>query len=149
MTAYVLRRLVHMVPVLFLITLFVFFVVRLVPGDPATIMLGQRATPERIAALKKTLKLDSPIWTQYAAFMQNLAQGDLGESVRRREPVRDIVLDRLQPTLFLVRLRDASVGGHHGAAGDVGGVTEGAAGRSVVRVFVDHLRSGCRGIGSG
>jgi peptide/nickel transport system permease protein len=101
MTAYVLRRLVHMVPVLFLITLFVFFVVRLVPGDPATVMLGQRATPERVAELKKALKLDSPIWTQYATFMRNLAKGDLGDSVRRREPVRDIVLDRLQPTLFL------------------------------------------------
>jgi peptide/nickel transport system permease protein len=101
MTAYVLRRLVHMVPVLFLITLFVFFVVRLVPGDPATIMLGQRATPERVAELKKALKLDSPLWTQYVTFMRNLAKGDLGDSVRRREPVRDIVLDRLQPTLFL------------------------------------------------
>lgn len=101
MTAYVLRRFAHMVPVLFLITLFVFFVVRLVPGDPAMVMLGQRATPERIAELNKALKLDRPIWTQYATFLQNLAKGDLGESVRRREPVRDMVLDRLQPTLFL------------------------------------------------
>ena len=54
MTAYIARRLVHMVPVLFLITLFVFFLVRLVPGDPASVMLGPRATPKRIAALKKT-----------------------------------------------------------------------------------------------
>jgi peptide/nickel transport system permease protein len=100
-TAYVLRRLVHMVPVLFMITLFVFFMVRLVPGDPATVMLGQRATPERVAALKKALKLDKPYWTQYATFMRNLAKGDLGESVRRREPVRDIVIDRAKPTLFL------------------------------------------------
>jgi len=101
MTAYILRRLVHMVPVLFLITLFVFFLVRLVPGDPASVMLGPRATPERVAALKKALKLDEPYWSQYVTFMRNLARGDLGDSVRRREPVRDIVLNRLQPTLFL------------------------------------------------
>jgi peptide/nickel transport system permease protein len=101
MTAYLLRRLVHMVPVLFLITLFVFFLVRLVPGDPASIMLGPRATPERVAKLKKSLKLDKPYWVQYVAFLRNLAKGDLGESVRRREPVTQIVLDRLQPTLFL------------------------------------------------
>src|SRR5215217_5736117 len=101
MTAYILRRLVHMVPVLFLITLFVFFLVRLVPGDQASVMLGPRATPERVAALKKALKLDEPYWSQYVTFMRNLARGDLGDSVRRREPVRDIVLNRLQPTLFL------------------------------------------------
>src|SRR5262245_4271253 len=101
MSAYVLRRLVHMVPVLFLITLFVFFLVRLVPGAPATIMLGPRASPDNVARLTAVLKLDKPIYVQYGAFMRNLAKGDLGQSVRRREPVRDIVLARLQPTLFL------------------------------------------------
>jgi peptide/nickel transport system permease protein len=101
MSAYILRRLVHMVPVLFLITLFVFFLVRLVPGDPATIMLGPRASPDRVAQLTAVLKLDKPIYVQYGAFLQNLAKGDLGQSVRRREPVRAIVLARLQPTLFL------------------------------------------------
>jgi peptide/nickel transport system permease protein len=101
MTAYILRRLVHMVPVLFLMTLFIFVLVRLVPGDPASSMLGDRATPERVARLNKSLKLDRPYYVQYVAFMQNLAKGDLGDSVRRREPVRGIVLQRVQPTLFL------------------------------------------------
>jgi peptide/nickel transport system permease protein len=73
----------------------------LVPGDPTTIMLGPRASPDRVAKLKASLKLDSPYWVQYAAFLRNLAKGDLGESVRRREPVRDIVLTRLRPTMFL------------------------------------------------
>jgi peptide/nickel transport system permease protein len=100
-TTYIARRLVHMIPVLFLITLFIFALVRLVPGDPATSMLGDRATPERVARLNKSLKLDRPYYEQYLAFMKNLAKGDLGESVRRREPVRDILLQRIQPTLFL------------------------------------------------
>ena len=101
MTAYLVRRLIHMVPVLFLITLFIFVLVRLVPGDPATSMLGDRATPERVERLNKSLKLDRPYYVQYFAFMKNLASGDLGDSIRRREPVRDILLQRVQPTLFL------------------------------------------------
>jgi peptide/nickel transport system permease protein len=99
--AYIARRLVHMIPVLLLITIFIFSLVRLVPGDPASSMLGDRATPERVEKLNKALKLDRPVYIQYLAFMQNLAQGDLGESIRRREPVRDILIQRIQPTLFL------------------------------------------------
>ena len=68
MTGYILRRLAFMVPVLFLITLFTFFLVRLVPGDPVTAMLGPRGTPERRAALERAMKLDRPIWEQYVAF---------------------------------------------------------------------------------
>lgn len=101
MTAYILRRLVHMLPVLFLMTLFIFVLVRLVPGDPATSMLGDRATPERVERLNKALKLDRPYYVQYFAFMRRLAVGDLGDSIRRREPVRDILFQRIQPTLFL------------------------------------------------
>ncbi len=101
MTAYLVRRLVHMIPVLFLITLFIFALVRLVPGDPASSMLGDRATPERVERLNKSLKLDRPYYVQYVAFMGNLLKGDLGDSIRKREPVRDIILQRVQPTLFL------------------------------------------------
>ncbi|HYO29348.1 MAG TPA: ABC transporter permease [Thermomicrobiales bacterium] len=102
MTAYVLRRLAQMVPVLFLISLFVFFMVRLVPGDPAAIMLGPRATDEAVAEIRASLRLDQPIWVQYGVFLRNAAEGDLGDSIRRREPVRDVLADRLRPTLFLV-----------------------------------------------
>jgi peptide/nickel transport system permease protein len=76
--------------------------VRLVPGDPAVIMLGQRATAENIAALREKLKLDDPYWVQYASFLQNMASGDLGDSLRQHRPVTQIILDRLPPTLFLV-----------------------------------------------
>lgn len=101
MITYIVRRLIHMIPVLLLITIFIFSLVRLVPGDPASSMLGDRATPERVEKLNKSLKLDRPVYVQYIAFMQNLAQGDLGDSIRKREPVRDILIQRIQPTLFL------------------------------------------------
>jgi peptide/nickel transport system permease protein len=102
MAAYVFRRILHMIPVLLLISIFVFMLVRLVPGDPAAIMLGPRATPENIAKMHKQLRLDDPVWVQYGTFLGNLAQGDLGDSIRKREPVRDVLADRVPPTLFLV-----------------------------------------------
>jgi peptide/nickel transport system permease protein len=102
MTGYILRRLAYMVPVLFLITLFIFFLVRLVPGDPAAIMLGTRASEENMAQLRAYLKLDQPYWVQYGVFMRNLASGDLGDSIRQRRPVTDILRERIPPTLFLV-----------------------------------------------
>ncbi|MER3439176.1 MAG: ABC transporter permease [Chloroflexota bacterium] len=101
MTGYILRRLVHMVPVLLLITLFTFLLIRLVPGDPARVMLGPRATPERVAEIRRSLGLDKPLWTQYVIFLKNLLRGDLGDSIRKREPVVDVVLVRIPPTLFL------------------------------------------------
>jgi peptide/nickel transport system permease protein len=90
-----------MIPVLILISLFVFFLVRLVPGDPATIMLGDRATPETIARIRDRLHLDQPIYVQYFTFVRNALTGDLGTSIRRQEPVSTIVLSRLPVTLFL------------------------------------------------
>lgn len=102
MTRYILRRLAHMVPVLFMITLFTFFLVRLVPGDPVTAMLGPRGTPERRAAMERAMKLDRPIWEQYLAFLSGAIRGDLGDSLWKKQPVIRVLADRLQPTLFLV-----------------------------------------------
>jgi peptide/nickel transport system permease protein len=101
-TGYILRRLAFMVPVLLLITLFILFLVRFVPGDPAAIMLGTRASEENMAALREHLGLNEPYWVQYGIFMRNLASGDLGDSIRQRRPVTNILVERLPPTLFLV-----------------------------------------------
>jgi peptide/nickel transport system permease protein len=98
---YVVRRLVQMIPVLLGITLVVFFLLRLVPGDPAQVILGDRATEENIARLRKSLGLDKPIIVQYGIFMGNVVQGDLGDSIYYREPVIRLVLDRVPVTLFL------------------------------------------------
>ena len=135
MTAYIARRLVHMVPVLFLITLFVFFLVRLVPGDPASVMLGPRATPERIAALKKALNLDDPYWTQYVTFMRNLARGDLGDSVRRRNRCGTSCWTGYNRRSSDC-LRDDPLRRDDGAAGDLGSAAKGRLADRAVRVFV-------------
>jgi peptide/nickel transport system permease protein len=102
MTRYILRRLAYMVPVLFMITLFTFFLIRLVPGDPVTAMMGPRGTPERRAALAKAMKLDRPIWEQYFAFLEGIPRGNLGDSLWKKQPVVRLLADRLPPTLFLV-----------------------------------------------
>lgn len=101
MLGYIFRRIVQMIPVMILISLFAFFLVRLVPGDPVTIMLGNRANDENVAQLNANLGLDRPLWVQYGLFVGNVLRGDLGDSMRRGEPVATIIADRLPPTLFL------------------------------------------------
>jgi peptide/nickel transport system permease protein len=96
------RRLLQLVPVAVGITIVVFLMLRLIPGDPVRIMLGSRATPESIASLQRSLGLDKPLWEQYVYFMRNLARGDLGISLLYRQPVRALVLERLPATLWLV-----------------------------------------------
>jgi peptide/nickel transport system permease protein len=96
------RRLLQLVPVAFGVTVVVFLMLRLIPGDPVRIMLGSRATPESIAALERNLGLDKPLWEQYLVFLGNLTRGDLGTSLLYRQPVRELVLERLPATLSLV-----------------------------------------------
>jgi len=96
------RRLLQLVPVAVGITVVVFLMLRLIPGDPVRIMLGSRATPEAIASLERSLGLDKPIWEQYVYFVRNLLRGDLGISLLHRQPVRELVLERLPATLWLV-----------------------------------------------
>jgi peptide/nickel transport system permease protein len=99
---YVLRRLVHLLPVAFGITLVVFFMIHLVPGDPARTLLGTRATEEGVAALRASLGLDQPLWSQYVDFLGRLVRGDLGESLFYRAEVNDLILERLPATLWLL-----------------------------------------------
>lgn len=103
MIAYIVRRVISMIPVLFALTLFTFFLVRLVPGNPASTMLGPRATPEAVASIEKSLGLDKPVVVQYGYFMRELVlHGDMGDSIRKREPVTTVIGDRIGATLFLV-----------------------------------------------
>jgi len=98
------RRLVQTVPVLAGIVLLVFLIVRLIPGDPARIMLGMRATEDRLAALRTELGLDLPIWQQFGRFVGNIVQGDLGVSLFYRRDVLAVILERLPVTVSLVGL---------------------------------------------
>jgi peptide/nickel transport system permease protein len=99
---YIFRRLAQMVPVVFGITLVVFALLQLIPGDPATTMLGVHATPESIAALRRELGLDRPLWEQYLRYLGNVLTFDLGNSLKFRVSVASLLGDRLEVTLFLI-----------------------------------------------
>ncbi len=99
---YVARRLVALLPVLFGITFIVFFMIHLVPGDPARTLLGIRATDDSVAALHKAFGLDKPIWVQYLDFLGRLAHGDLGRSFFYNADVSGLVAGRIPATLWLL-----------------------------------------------
>jgi peptide/nickel transport system permease protein len=96
------KRLLQILPVMFGIVLVVFLVVRLIPGDPARIMLGTHASEERLAGLRGQLGLDLPIWEQFVRFVGKLFQGELGTSLFFRRDVAEVILERLPPTLSLI-----------------------------------------------
>jgi peptide/nickel transport system permease protein len=95
-------RLVQALPVVIGVTIIVFFLAHLLPGDPAIAILGERATPASIAALDKVLGIDKPIWTQYWLFLGRLVRGDLGTSLTFRTPVTGLVLEAVPVTLSLL-----------------------------------------------
>lgn len=101
MGTYILRRLLSMIPVLLLVSMIVFSLLHLTPGDPAISMLGEEATPESIAALRNRLGLDEPLPVQYVRWATSVVQGDLGRSIRSNEPVRDAIIKRLPVTIEL------------------------------------------------
>ncbi|HMG51295.1 MAG TPA: ABC transporter permease, partial [Inquilinus sp.] len=72
---FVLTRPLQLIPVLFGISIITFVLVRSIPGDPARVLLGFKATPDAIARIRAQFALDEPLWTQYAYFLQNLAHG--------------------------------------------------------------------------
>jgi peptide/nickel transport system permease protein len=100
-TAYILRRLVLLVPVLIVVGVVVFGLVHLTPGDPAAVILGDRATPEDIARLRDQLGLNDPLPVQFVHWFGNVLRLDFGESIFLGEPVTQALLNRVQPTLLL------------------------------------------------
>ena len=101
MIGYLVGRLVQAIPVLFLASIAVFLVLRLVPGDPADNIAGEDASPAQVAAIREQLGLNDPLPVQYGRWIGDLAQGDLGVSVRTGVPVRRLLSLSLPPTLEL------------------------------------------------
>jgi peptide/nickel transport system permease protein len=98
---FILGRLVATIPVMGVVATVVFLLLRLSPGDPATILAGDAASPEQIAAIRTRLGLDQPILVQFAEWMWRLLQGDLGTSIISNQPVTKLIGERLEPTLAL------------------------------------------------
>ncbi len=102
MIRYTASRLLQAVPVLFGISIVVFFLVRLIPGDPAIAVLGSRATPQLIARVRDQLGLDLPLWQQYFNFLANAFRGDFGVSFFYQQDVWPVTVERLPVTLGLM-----------------------------------------------
>jgi peptide/nickel transport system permease protein len=101
MWSYFLRRVTSLIPVLFGISLLVFAFLRLIPGDPAQVMLGERASAEQIEALQERLGLNRSLPEQYLAFVLQLLRGDLGNSIFSNVPIRDEIASRWPATFEL------------------------------------------------
>ena len=101
MRRYAIRRSLTIVPVLLGVSLLVFSFIHLIPGDPALTMLGERATPEKVAEVRARLGLDRPIWQQYVLYIGKALRGDLGVSIIRGDPVASDLLRRFPATVEL------------------------------------------------
>ncbi|MEJ2727876.1 MAG: ABC transporter permease [Deltaproteobacteria bacterium] len=98
---YLIKRLLSTIPVLIGISLLLFFMLRMLPGDPAQVLAGQMATPQEIENIRHQLGLDRPVYEQYVIYLSHLVRLDLGRSARTQNPVIDEVWARLPNTLLL------------------------------------------------
>jgi len=98
---FIARRLIAIVPVLTVVAVFVFLMLRLTPGDPAAVIAGDNATSDQIAMIRTKLGLDLPIWQQFAIWIGDVLRGNFGESFFFKKTVVELISQRLEPTLAL------------------------------------------------
>ena len=101
MRKYILGRLAKTIPVLCMIMIITFFVIRCMPGDPARMALGDKATEAQIEELQVQLGLDKPLPEQFVNWIRDISKGDLGESLLWKRPVVEIIFERMEPTVIL------------------------------------------------
>jgi peptide/nickel transport system permease protein len=106
MLSFIGRRLLYLVPVLLAVSLLTFLIASLLPGDLAYVILGDQATPETVAALRRDLGLDQPIWWRYLNWLGHVLQGDFGRSFRTGQTVLQAVADRLPVSIELMLLAE-------------------------------------------
>jgi peptide/nickel transport system permease protein len=102
LTNYIIRRILGLIPVLFGVSFLVFFLIRLIPGDPVVVMLGDRASAEDVARVREELGFNKPLHLQYFSFMGQLLQGNLGKSIIHHTQVVDELKYRLPATIEMV-----------------------------------------------
>lgn len=104
MLAFLPRRLLQLLPTLFLVSVMIFMLQQLLPGDPALVMAGEEKDPEVIEQIRKQYRLDQPLPVQYLYWIGGVLQGDLGESMRIKQPVASLIADKLPVTLQLASM---------------------------------------------
>lgn len=101
MGKYFLRRLIDLLPTVFVVAIIVFIITRLIPGNPAAVMLGPTASVEDIAKLTEQLGLNEPLYQQFFSYITGLLQGDFGTSLSYNQPVTELIMERFPNTLVL------------------------------------------------
>ncbi len=101
MLGYIFKRIFMTIPVMVVVALFVFLLLRLSPGDPAAVIAGDYATAEDVQKIREKLGLSEPIVVQFVTWLGSLIQGDLGTSIFSNKPVTELIAQRLEPTLML------------------------------------------------
>lgn len=101
MIAFVLRRMISALPVIAIVAVLTFLMLRLTPGDPAAVIAGDSASSEQIAAVRERLGLDGTLVEQFVRWVGNAASGDFGQSYYFRKPVAELIAERVEPTLLL------------------------------------------------
>lgn len=98
----IVRRLILLIPLLFIVSLIIFGLILIIPGDPASVILGDQATPDQIATVRERLGLNDPVYVRYARWLGDVLRGDLGTSLFSSYTVSRAILDRLPVTLSIV-----------------------------------------------
>src|SRR6266851_3078151 len=98
------KRLVQLIPTLFFVSLIIFSLQQLLPGDPAMVMAGEERDPAVIEQIRRQYRLDRPVYVQYFYWINGVIHGDLGESMRIKVPVRELVLEKLPVTMQLASM---------------------------------------------
>lgn len=104
MLAYITKRLLSLIPVLAVVTIAIFLIIHITPGNPAAAILGMEASQEEIEQLNQDLGLDRPILEQYTSWVANVFKGDLGDSIFMNQPVSEAIAEHITPTLSLAIL---------------------------------------------
>ena len=104
MMGYILRRILAVIPVMLLVAVFVFLLLRLAPGDPAAIIAGDMATPAQLERIREAMGLNQPLHIQFITWVGQLLRGDLGTSLISNTPVAAMIADRMGPTLAIALL---------------------------------------------
>lgn len=101
MTLFILKRIVQIIPVTLGVTLVVFLIMQMIPGDPALILAGEGASNETVEELRENLGLNKPLYLQYGEYINNLVHGDMGHSLKNKQPVLEEITTRLPITIEL------------------------------------------------
>src|SRR5436309_9341048 len=104
MLTFLARRLVQLIPTLFFVSILIFSLQQLLPGDPALVMAGEERDPAVIAQIRQQYRLDQPVPVQYVYWVKGVLSGDFGESLRLKVPVRELIVQKLPVTVQLASM---------------------------------------------